>query len=227
MEMLDDINLEIDKGDLEEAKLLTSELKGNLSRISSHGKRAGSIVKGILEHSRKSEGKKELTDLNQLADECLRLSFHGLRATDKTFNADFKSELDPSLPQISVVSQDIGRVLLNLINNAFYACTDKNRNQEGDSKVSGAVEIKPLVMITTQKTQKEIIISVKDNGPGIPESIKDKIFQPFFTTKPSGKGTGLGLSLSYDIIKAHGGELKVESQEGAGTCFFIYLPILT
>jgi len=227
MDMLDDINLEIDKGDLEEAKLLTSELKGNLSRISSHGKRAGSIVKGMLEHSRKSEGKKELTDLNQLADECLRLSFHGLRAKDKTFNADFKSELDPSLPQISVVSQDIGRVLLNLINNAFYACTDKNRNQEGDSKVSGAVEIKPLVMITTQKTQKEIIISVKDNGPGIPESIKDKIFQPFFTTKPSGKGTGLGLSLSYDIIKAHGGELKVESAVGSGTSFFIHLPILT
>lgn len=227
MDMLDDINQEIDKGDLAEAKLLASELKGNLSRISSHGKRAGSIVKGMLEHSRKSEGKKELTDLNQLADECLRLSFHGLRATDKTFNADFKSELDPNLPQIAVVSQDIGRVMLNLINNAFYACSDRNRNQESDSKFSGAVEIKPLVMITTQKTQNEIIISVKDNGPGIPESIKDKIFQPFFTTKPSGKGTGLGLSLSYDIIKAHGGELKVESSVGSGTSFYIHLPILT
>lgn len=225
MEMLDDINQEIDKGDLEEAKLLALELKGNLSRISSHGKRAGSIVKGMLEHSRKSEGKKELTDINQLADECLRLSFHGLRAKDKTFNADFKSELDPSLPQIAVVSQDIGRVMLNLINNAFYACTDLGKNQESDSKVSGSVEFKPLVKITTQKTQKEIIISVRDNGPGIPESIKDKIFQPFFTTKPSGKGTGLGLSLSYDIIKAHGGELQVESAEGSGTCFYIHLPI--
>lgn len=225
MEMLDDINQEIDKGDYEEVKFLTSELKGNLSRISSHGKRAGSIVKGMLEHSRKSEGKKELTDLNQLADECLRLSFHGLRAKDKTFNADFKSELDPNLPPIAVVSQDIGRVLLNLINNAFYACTDQNLNLTSDSKISEAVEIKPLVKITTQKTQKEIIISVKDNGPGIPELIKDKIFQPFFTTKPSGKGTGLGLSLSYDIVKAHGGELKVESTVGSGTSFYIHLPI--
>jgi len=221
MEMLDDINHEIDKGDFEEVKLLTAELKGNLSRISNHGKRAGSIVKGMLEHSRKSEGKKELTDLNQLADECLRLSFHGLRAKDKTFNADFKSELDPNLPQIAVVSQDIGRVLLNLVNNAFYACTD----QKGDSKVAGTAEIKPLVMISTQKMQKEIIITVKDNGLGIPESIKDKIFQPFFTTKPSGKGTGLGLSLSYDIVKAHGGELKVESTVGSGTSFFIHLPM--
>jgi two-component system, NtrC family, sensor kinase len=221
MEMLDDINQEIDKGDYEEVKILTAELKGNLSRISNHGKRAGSIVKGMLEHSRKNEGKREMTDINQLADECLRLSFHGLRAKEKTFNADFKSELDPSLPQLAVVSQDIGRVLLNLVNNAFYACTD----QIGDSKVAGAAEIKPLVMISTQKTQKEIIITVKDNGPGIPESIKDKIFQPFFTTKPSGKGTGLGLSLSYDIVKAHGGELKVESTVGSGTSFFIHLPI--
>lgn len=226
MDMLDDINQEIDKGDFEEVKFLTSELKGNLSRISNHGKRAGSIVKGMLEHSRKSEGKKELTDLNQLADECLRLSFHGLRAKDKTFNADFKSELDPTLPQIAVVSQDIGRVLLNLINNAFYACTDQTRNQGSTSISEENVEIKPQVKITTQKTEKEIIISVQDNGPGIPESIKDKIFQPFFTTKPSGKGTGLGLSLSYDIVKAHGGELKVDSKVGSGTSFLIHLPIL-
>ncbi|MFN3997408.1 tetratricopeptide repeat protein [Algoriphagus sp.] len=223
MDMLDDINQEIEKGDFEEVKFLTSELKGNLSRISNHGKRAGSIVKGMLEHSRKSESKKELTDLNQLADECLRLSFHGLRAKDKSFNADFKSDLDPSLPQIAVVSQDIGRVLLNLINNAFYACTDHNQN--GESKDRENFEIKPLVKISTQKWQDQIIITVKDNGPGIPESIKDKIFQPFFTTKPSGKGTGLGLSLSYDIVKAHGGELKVDSKEGSGTSFLIYLPI--
>lgn len=227
MELVDEMNQEMDKGDLEEAKFLASELKGNLSRISSHGKRAGSIVKGMLEHSRKSEGKKELTDLNQLADECLRLSFHGLRAKDKSFNADFKAELDPDLPQIEVVSQDIGRVLLNLINNAFYACTEQIPNQIADSKNGSIAELKPLVKISTQKTKNEIIITVKDNGPGIPESLKDKIFQPFFTTKPAGKGTGLGLSLSYDIVKAHGGELKLESKVGSGTSFFIHLPILS
>lgn len=225
MELVDEMNQEMDKGDLEEAKYLASELKGNLSRISSHGKRAGSIVKGMLEHSRKSEGKKELTDLNQLADECLRLSFHGLRAKDKSFNADFKTELDPDLPQIEVVSQDIGRVLLNLINNAFYACTEQPPNQIGDSKDRGPADFKPLVKISTRKVGKEIIITVKDNGPGVSESIKDKIFQPFFTTKPAGKGTGLGLSLSYDIVKAHGGELKMESKVGSGTSFFIHLPI--
>lgn len=221
MEMLDDINVEIEKGDFEEVKFLTSELKGNLSRISSHGKRAGSIVRGMLEHSRKNEGKKELTNLNQLADECLRLSFHGLRAKDKTFNADFTTELDPTLPQIPVVSQDIGRVLLNLINNAFYACTLKN----AESKEEISNKLKPQVKIMTQKTEKEIIISVIDNGPGIPDPIREKIFQPFFTTKPSGQGTGLGLSLSYDIIKAHGGELKVESVVGSGAKFTIHLPI--
>jgi len=224
MDLVDEMNQEIEKGDMEEAKFLASELKGNLSRISSHGKRAGSIVKGMLEHSRKSEGKKELTDLNQLADECLRLSFHGLRAKDKSFNADFKADLAPDLPQISVVSQDIGRVLLNLINNAFYACTDLSQRPEGQVS-DGKSEFKPQVKISTRKTANEIIISVKDNGPGIPEAIREKIFQPFFTTKPSGKGTGLGLSLSYDIIKAHEGDLKVESIVGQGTTFFIHLPI--
>ncbi len=227
MEMLDDINLEIEKGDFEEVKFLTSELKGNLSRINNHGKRAGSIVKGMLEHSRKNEGKKELTDLNQLADECLRLSFHGLRAKDKTFNADFKAELDPSLPQISVISQDIGRVLLNLINNAFYACTEQSQKSDATSQNWQTQNVKPLVKISTGKEPKGVVISVVDNGPGIPESIKDKIFQPFFTTKPSGKGTGLGLSLSYDIVKAHGGELTVESAPGSGTTFSIHLPITT
>ena len=223
MELVEEMNQEIDKGDLEEAKFLASELKGNLTRINTHGKRAGSIVKGMLEHSRKSEGKKEPTDLNQLADECLRLSFHGLRAKDKSFNADFKTALDPNLPQLDVVSQDIGRVLLNLINNAFYACTDQSR-QESDSDDNHSI-IKPQVIITTEKKEKEVIITVKDNGPGIPDSIKEKIFQPFFTTKPAGKGTGLGLSLSYDIIKAHGGELQVESTVGLGTSFIIHLPV--
>ena len=223
IELLDEMNQQIETGDMEEAKFLASELKVNLAKINSHGKRAGSIVKGMLEHSRKSEGKKELTDLNQLADECLRLSFHGLRAKDSSFNADFKAELDPTLPQVEVVSQDIGRVLLNLINNAFYACTEQKNG--ANSTLKGSPEYKPQVKITTQKTERGIIISVKDNGPGIPESIKDKIFQPFFTTKPAGKGTGLGLSLSYDIIKAHGGELKVESNVGTGTSFLILLPL--
>jgi signal transduction histidine kinase len=223
MELVDEMNQEMEKGDLEEAKFLASELKGNLSRINTHGKRAGSIVKGMLEHSRKSESKKEPTDLNQLADECLRLSFHGLRAKDKSFNADFKTALDTSLPQVEVVSQDIGRVLLNLINNAFYACTEQARSlsDQGESSARS----KPQVTISTQKTSNEVIIIVSDNGPGIPETIREKIFQPFFTTKPSGKGTGLGLSLSYDIIKAHGGDLKVESTVGEGTSFYIHLPL--
>lgn len=227
MELLDEMNQEIEKGDLEEAKFLASELKGNLSRINTHGKRAGSIVKGMLEHSRKSEGKKEPTDLNQLADECLRLSFHGLRAKDKSFNADFKTALDTSLPQVDVVSQDIGRVLLNLINNAFYACTEQPHDQGNSTTDLGenSQKAKPQVTISTQKTSKEAIITVSDNGPGIPEAIREKIFQPFFTTKPSGKGTGLGLSLSYDIIKAHGGDLKVESKVGEGTSFYIHLPL--
>lgn len=227
-ELVEEMNEELEKGDLEEVKYIASELKENLSKINHHGKRAGSIVKGMLEHSRKSEGKKELTDLNQLADECLRLSFHGLRAKDKTFQADFKTDFDPNLPKLEVVSQDIGRVLLNLINNAFYAVGERAKMHEADYK--------PIVTVSTTTTPLQggrgVEISVKDNGSGIPEAIKDKIFQPFFTTKPTGSGTGLGLSLSYDIVKAHGGELKVETKVGeglfagqAGTVFIIKLPI--
>ncbi|GMQ25461.1 hypothetical protein Aoki45_21430 [Algoriphagus sp. oki45] len=215
-ELIDEAQEEIEKGDLEEIKFILQDLKDNLSKINHHGKRAGSIVKGMLEHSRKSEGKKELTDLNQLADECLRLSFHGLRAKDKTFSADFKTDFDPDLPKLEVVSQDMGRVLLNLINNAFYAVNEKAKgNIEG---------YKPEVIVSTKKTNSGIEISVSDNGAGIPDSIKEKIFQPFFTTKPTGSGTGLGLSLSYDIVKAHGGELRVSSKEGKGTEFIIKTP---
>ncbi|GMQ25462.1 sensor histidine kinase [Algoriphagus sp. oki45] len=214
-ELIDEAQGEIEKGDLEEIKFILQDLKDNLSKINHHGKRAGSIVKGMLEHSRKSEGKKELTDLNQLADECLRLSFHGLRAKDKTFSADFKTDFDSDLPKLEVVSQDMGRVLLNLINNAFYAVNEKAKgNIEG---------YKPEVIVSTKKTNSGIEISVSDNGSGIPDSIKDKIFQPFFTTKPTGSGTGLGLSLSYDIVKAHGGTLEVESEEGKGTVLTIKL----
>lgn len=220
-ELIEEAAQEIEKGDLEEIKFILQDLKDNLSKINHHGKRAGSIVKGMLEHSRKSEGKKELTDLNQLTDECLRLSFHGLRAKDKNFTADFKTDYDPHLPKLEVVSQDIGRVILNLINNAFYAVNEKAtlRQAQGDS------EYQPEVFVSTKKTEIGAEISVEDNGSGISDSIQDKIFQPFFTTKPTGSGTGLGLSLSYDIVKAHGGEFKVISEEGKGTEFSIFLPL--
>lgn len=216
VELIDEMGKEIEKGDLEEVKAIASDLKDNLKKINHHGKRAGSIVKGMLAHSRKSSTEKEITDINALADECLRLSFHGLRAKDKSFTADFKTDLDPTIPKINVVSQDIGRVILNLINNAFYAVREKAKSASSD--------FKPEVIVQTRKVDNSLIVKIQDNGQGIPESIKEKILQPFFTTKPAGEGTGLGLSLSYDIIKAHGGELKIESQEGEGTTFSIVLP---
>jgi len=200
---------------------LISELAGdivtNQEKINHHGQRASAIVKGMLEHSRSGDGKKEPTDLNALADEYLRLAYHGLRAKDKSFQADFKTEFAEDLPKIDVVPQDIGRVLLNLINNAFYAVD--RRSKEG---IAG---YKPAVIVSSKVLKGSIEISVKDNGPGIPGEIKDKIFQPFFTTKPTGQGTGLGLSLSYDIVKAHGGDLIVESVVNEGSSFIISLPI--
>ena len=199
-----------------EDEILT-DIEQNLQKINHHGNRASSIVKGMLEHSRTSSGKKELTDINALADEYLRLAYHGLRAKDKSFNTDFKTHFDSNLPKVEVVSQDIGRVLLNLINNAFQAVAEKEK--------LGLEGYKPGLVVATQKTAKGIEISITDNGPGIPDEIKDKIFQPFFTTKDTGKGTGLGLSLAYDIVKAHGGELTVESVEGEGSEFIITIPI--
>jgi two-component system, NtrC family, sensor kinase len=196
---------------------ILNDLVENEQKIKHHGQRASSIVKGMLEHSRTSEGKKELTDINKLADEYLRLAYHGLRAKDKSFNADFKTDLDPSIPKIELIPQDIGRVLLNLINNAFYAVDKKAK--------SGIEDYKPEVIVSTLKLDHQIEISVKDNGDGIPAHIKDKIFQPFFTTKPTGQGTGLGLSLSYDIVKAHGGELTVETIIGKGSKFIISFPL--
>lgn len=210
-ELLDEMMEEVVKGNYEDVKAIVNDLKQNLQKINHHGKRAEGIVKGMLQHSRTSSGTKELTDLNVLADEYLRLAYHGLRAKDKNFNADFKMDLDSSLPKVEVIPQDIGRVLLNLINNAFQACTNHST-------------LNPLVIVTTKKLSERIQISVKDNGPGIPSSILDKIFQPFFTTKPTGQGTGLGLSLSYDIVKAHGGELKVDTKEGVGSTFIMELP---
>ncbi|SMD42841.1 His Kinase A (phospho-acceptor) domain-containing protein [Aquiflexum balticum DSM 16537] len=201
---------------------ILDDIKQNLEKIHHHGKRAEGIVKGMLAHSRTSAGEKEPTDINALADEYLRLSFHGLRARDKSFNADFKTNFDLNLPKVNVVPQDIGRVLLNLINNAFQAC---GQDLSGFQNLTG---LKPLVTVSTSPLEggRGVQISISDNGPGIPDSIKDKIFQPFFTTKPTGQGTGLGLSLSYDIVKAHGGEIKVETKEGEGTEFTIQLPSL-
>ncbi len=217
-ELVDEMNEEISKGNLADAKEIASDLKENLEKINHHGKRAGDIVKGMLQHSRKSEGKKELTDINALCDEYLRLSYQGLRAKDKSFNAEIKTDFDAALPKINVVPQDIGRVVLNLINNAFYAVDERKKlHPEG---------YEPVVSVSTKKTGSSIEISVKDNGTGIPKKILSKIFQPFFTTKPTGQGTGLGLSLSYDIVKAHGGEIKVETKEGEGTIFIILLPTI-
>ena len=215
-ELVDEMNEEIDKGNLEDAKQIAQDLKQNLEKINHHGKRAGDIVKGMLQHSRSSSGQKELTDINTLADEYLRLAYHGLRAKDKTFNAAMKTDFDETIGLIKIIPQDIGRVVLNLITNAFYAVTERKKLQpEG---------YEPVVAVGTKKEAGKVEICVSDNGTGIPQKVMDKIFQPFFTTKPTGQGTGLGLSLSYDIVKAHGGELKVETKEGEGSEFIIQLP---
>ena len=216
-EMVDEMEKEFEAGNKEEVAFLISEIKQNLMKITHHGKRADAIVKGMLQHSRSSTGKKENTDINALADEYLRLSYHGLRAKDKSFNVSMKTNFTEDLPLLSIVPQDIGRVLLNLYNNAFYAVTEK--------KKEAAERYEPAVSVDTIRTSSGIEIHVMDNGNGIPGKILDKIFQPFFTTKPSGEGTGLGLSLSYDIVKAHGGELSVETKEGKGSEFVIVLPV--
>jgi signal transduction histidine kinase len=215
-ELVDEMNEEIDKGNLEDAKQIAQDLKQNLEKINHHGKRAGDIVKGMLQHSRTSSGQKELTDINALADEYLRLAYHGLRAKDKTFNAATKTDYDESIGLIKIIPQDIGRVVLNLITNAFYAVNERKKLQPESYE--------PVVSVSTKKLKDKIEVSVKDNGTGIPQKVLDKIFQPFFTTKPTGQGTGLGLSLSYDIVKAHSGELKVETKEGEGSEFIIQLP---
>jgi signal transduction histidine kinase len=218
VELIEELETEANKGNLEEVKLLAKDIKENETKINHHGKRADAIVKNMLQHSRKTSGQKELTDINALCDEYLRLSYHGLRAKDKSFNAEFETKFDATLAPINVVPQDIGRVILNLINNAFYAVNARQK-MEQDS------DYKPLVTLTTSKQGDQVVIEVADNGTGMPDQVKEKIFQPFFTTKPTGEGTGLGLSLSYDIVKAHGGEIKVEATEGEGTEFVILLPI--
>jgi two-component system, NtrC family, sensor kinase len=219
VELAQELDEELDKDlvDKDLIKELMSDLIQNQQKISHHGKRASSIVKGMLEHSRTSSGIKELTDINALADEYLRLSYHGLRAKNKQFNSDFKTDFEENLPKINVVSQDFGRVILNLINNAFYAVGQVSNLSEN---------FKPLVVVSTQNIDNQIVIKIKDNGTGMPEAVKAKIFQPFFTTKPTGEGTGLGLSLAYDIVtKGHGGTIDVQSAENQGTEFTITLPI--
>ncbi len=232
-ELINELVEEMDMGNTEEVKAIAFDIKDNEDKINHHGKRADAIVKGMLQHSRSSTGKKEPTDINALCDEYLRLSFHGMRAKDKSFNADMETDFDESMGKINVVPQDIGRVLLNLFNNAFYACNERSRSAVNaglnesfgqEQKNRNLSEYKPTVSVSTKKVDHHVEIKVKDNGNGIPQSIIDKIFQPFFTTKPTGEGTGLGLSLSYDIIKAHGGEIKAESKEGEGSEFIIHLP---
>jgi signal transduction histidine kinase/Tfp pilus assembly protein PilF len=221
-ELLIEMNDEIDKGNLNEVRSIAKDVIDNEEKINHHGKRADAIVKGMLQHSRRSSGQKEPTDINALADEYLRLSYHGLRAKDKSFNATMKTDFDNSVEKINIVPQEIGRVILNLINNAFYAVDEKKKHTSTGSVQN---EYEPTVSISTKKNNGKIEIRVSDNGNGIPQKVLDKIFQPFFTTKPTGQGTGLGLSLSYDIVKAHGGELTVETEDGKGSAFIISLPV--
>jgi two-component system NtrC family sensor kinase len=217
-ELIGEMKQEIDKGDLEEIKAIASDIEENSKKINQHGKRADAIVKGMLQHSQSGTGTKESTNLNALADECMRLAYHGLRAKDKTFYAELVTHLDETLPKINVIQQDMTRVMLNLFNNAFYAVNQK-------LKTAGA-DYKPEVTVSTSTENGQVIIKVKDNGIGIPDAIKDKIMQPFFTTKPTGEGTGLGLSLTYDmVVKGHGGSMQVNSVEGKGSEFIITLPI--
>jgi signal transduction histidine kinase len=221
-ELLDEMMQEVARGNYDEVKAIVEDVKQNLEKINHHGKRADGIVKGMLQHSRSSSATKESTDINKLADEYLRLAYHGLRAKDKTFNASMKTEYDEAAGNILVIPQDIGRVILNLITNAFYAVNEKKKLVHASN---GAGAYEPTITVSTKRTGNTVSVAVRDNGNGIPQKVVDKIFQPFFTTKPTGQGTGLGLSLSYDIVKAHGGELKVETKENEGSEFFIHLPV--
>jgi C4-dicarboxylate-specific signal transduction histidine kinase len=217
VELVTEMKDELAKGNKQEAILISNDLDENLQKISEHGKRAASIVKGMLQHSRKSTDKKEPTDINALVDEYVRLSYHGIRSKDKSFNAMINTNFDKTAGIVNVIPQDLGRVLLNLLNNAFYSVNEKKNNLNGT--------FQPIVSVSTKNTGKGVELSVKDNGTGIPEKVLSKIYQPFFTTKPTGQGTGLGLSLSYDIItKGHGGEMKVNSTEGEYAEFIISLP---
>jgi len=226
-ELLEDVNKSLDNGNMAEVKSILKDIEMNMVKITFHGKRADAIVKGMLLHSRASSGQKIPTDINTLADEYLRLSYHGLRARDKSFNAQFVMDFDENAGELMLVQQDIGRVLLNLFNNAFYSVTEKKKQLEkrGDQEK----EIyEPTVSVSTKRKKDFLEIRVRDNGQGIPKKVIDKIFQPFFTTKPAGQGTGLGLSLSYDIItKEHNGKIDVTTKENEYTEFIIELPVHT
>jgi signal transduction histidine kinase len=231
-ELIAEMKEALDNGDLEEAKAIAADITANEQKINHHGKRADAIVKGMLQHSRSSGGQKEPTDINALADEYLRLAYHGLRAKDKMFNATMKTEFDESIKAVNVIPQDMGRVILNLITNAFYAVSDRKKKLAAGGGMA-VNDYTPTVTVSTKKLGNRILVQVKDNGNGIPAQVLDKIFQPFFTTKPTGEGTGLGLSMSYDIVtKSHGGELKVETKENKGmpgeepgTTFTIQIPV--
>jgi two-component system NtrC family sensor kinase len=217
-ELVDELNDELDRGDVEGAKAIATDIKQNLEKINHHGKRADNIVKGMLEHSRANTGQTQPTDFNKMADEYLRLAYNGLRVKDKDFNAEITTRFDEHLPKVNVIQQDMGRVLLNLFNNAFYAVNQK--------KKTAGPDYKPEVMVSTLTEDNRMVVTIRDNGMGIPDAIMDKIMQPFFTTKPTGQGTGLGLSLSYDIVvKGHGGRLTVTSEEGKYTEFRIAIPV--
>jgi len=241
-ELIAEMKQELEQGKIQEAKTIADHINDNEQKIIFHGKRADAIVKSMLQHSRSSNNKKEPTDINALADEYLRLAYHGLRAKDKSFNVTMKTDFDPNIGLINVIPQDIGRVILNLITNAFYAVSHNSRISLTSTSSAPTLPPSPLkgeeYTPTVSVITKRLLlpsggkggevgwaeVRISDNGPGIPQNVLDKIFQPFFTTKPTGQGTGLGLSLSYDIIKAHGGELKVETKEGEGTTFIILLP---
>jgi signal transduction histidine kinase len=216
-ELVDELKSELAVGNTQSAVEIAEDIKENERKINHHGKRAEAIVKGMLQHSRTSSGQKEPTDINALCDEYLRLAFHGLRAKDQLFDTKLETSFDNTLSKINIVPQDIGRVILNLINNAFYTMSEKAKLQ--------AASYTPQVIVQTKRLDGRIEIKVTDNGNGIPKRILDKIFQPFFTTKPTGQGTGLGLSLAYDIVQAHGGEIKVATKEGEGSEFIIQLPL--
>ena len=224
-ELLIELKDKLDNGNAYDLKSIADDVIQNEEKISHHGKRAEAIVKGMLQHSRATTGQKEFTDINALADEYLRLSYHGLRAKDKSFNAKIESDLDKTIGLINIIPQDIGRILLNLYNNAFYAVQEKNTSVNSLQAAPVTSNYIPKVSVSTKKIQDKVEIRIKDNGDGISKKIVDKIFQPFFTTKPAGVGTGLGLSISYDIIKAQGGEIKVETNEGKGSTFILWLPI--
>jgi two-component system, NtrC family, sensor kinase len=216
-ELLTEMDEGIEKGDFSEVKSIIKNIISNEEKIRHHGKRADAIVRGMLQHSRSSSGVTEPTDINALCDEYLRLSYHGLRAKDNTFNTTLNTDYDKTIGTLNIIPQDIGRVILNLINNAFYAVKEKKALVE-----DGYV---PTISVITKKSGDKVLISVKDNGNGIPQNILDKIFQPFFTTKPTGQGTGLGLSLCYDFVKTHGGEIRVETKQSEGAKFIIELPL--